>query len=208
MDTPVMVAVDITGPGGLMSSRSESLMATETTYQRMVTLTSLGDSTSGDYTCNTTVSPDPSSEFVTGDGQNSNVTTISLGKNPLSCSVMFQLTSFLILFSYPAEQYDISISVTGVPTAGEEYNLTCSVIVSAGSPSIQWQYCNGSNVTTGGDITVGSQETSGTTVTTLTLTFNPLHTSHGGEYSCRSVVQGTVERTAMENVTVQSEYQG
>ena len=110
----------------------------------------------------------------------------------------------MILFSYPVEQYDISISATGVPTAGEEYNLTCSVIVSAGTPTIQWQYSNGSNVTTGGDITVGSQETSGS-VTTLTLTFNPLHTSHGGEYICRSVVQETVERTAMENVTVQSE---
>ena len=207
MDTPVMVAVDITGPGGLMSSGSESLMATETTYQRTVTLTSLNDSTSGDYTCDTTVSPDPSSEFVTGVGQNSNVTTISLGKNPLSCSVMFQLTSFLILFSYSAEQYDISISTTGVPTAGEEYTLTCRVIVSAGTPTIQWQYSNGNMVTTGGDITVGSPETSGT-VTTLTLTFNPLQTSHGGEYSCRSVVQETVERTAMIDVTVQSEYQG
>ena len=94
VDTPVMVAVDITGPGGLMSSGSEPLMATETTYQRTVTLTSLSDSTYGDYTCNTTVSPDPSSEFVTGDGQSSNVITISLGKNPLSCSVMFQLKSF------------------------------------------------------------------------------------------------------------------
>ena len=190
-----------------MSSGSESLMATETTYRRTVTL-SLNDSTSGDYTCNTTVSPDPSSEFVTGVGQNSNVTTISLGKNPLSCCVMFQLTSFLILFSYSAEQYDISISTTGVPTAGEEYALTCRVNVSAGTPSIQWQYRNGNVVATGGDITVGSQETSGTTVTTLTLTFNPLLTSHGGEYICRSVVQETVERTAMENVTVQSEYQG
>ena len=91
----------------------------------------------------------------------------------------------------------------GVPTSGEEYNLTCSVNVSAGSPSIQWQYSNVNMVATGGDITVGSQETSGN-ITTLTLTFNPLHTSHGGEYICRSVVQETVERTAMENVTVQS----
>ena len=113
-----------------------------------------------------------------------------------------------VLFSYSAEQYDISISTTGVPTSGEEYNLTCSVNVSAGTPSIQWEYRNGSNVTTGGDITVVSQETSGTTVTTLTLTFNPLQTSHGGEYICRSVVQETVERTAMVDVTVQSEYQG
>ena len=201
MDTPVMVAVDIAGPGGLMSSGSEPLMATETTYQRTVTLTSLSDSTTGDYACNTTVSPDPSSEFVTGDGRNSDVITISLGKNPIFCSVMFQLTR---LFSYPAEQYDISISATGVPTAGEEYSLTCSINVSAGSPSLQWQYSNGNVVATGGDITVSSQETSGS-ITTLTLTFNSLQTSHGGEYICRSVVEGTVERTAMENVTVQSE---
>ena len=83
VDTPVMVALDITGHGGLMSSGPESLMATERTYRRTVTLTSLSDSTSGDYTCNTTVSPDPPSEFVSGDGQNSNVTTISLGKNPV-----------------------------------------------------------------------------------------------------------------------------
>ena len=80
VDTPVMVAVDITGPGGLMSSGSEPLMATETTYQRTVTLTSLSDSTSGTYTCNTTVSPDPSSEFVTGDGQSSAMVTISLSE--------------------------------------------------------------------------------------------------------------------------------
>ena len=40
---------------------------------------------------------------------------------------------------------------------------------------IQWRYSNGSNVTTGGDITVGSLETSDS-VTTLTLTFNPLQT--------------------------------
>ena len=110
----------------------------------------------------------------------------------------------MILFSYPAEQYDISISATGVPTAGEEYTLTCRVIVSAGSPTIQWQYSNGNMVATGGDITVGSPETSGT-VTTLILTFNPLLTTRGGEYICRSVVQETVERTAMESVTVQSE---
>ena len=84
VDTPVMVAVDITGPGGLMSSGSESLMVTETTYQRTVTLTFLSDSSSGDYTCNTTVSPDPSPGFVTGDGQNSNMTTISLG-NKVFC---------------------------------------------------------------------------------------------------------------------------
>ena len=119
VDTPVMVAVDIAGPGGLMSSGSESLMATDTTYRRTVTLTSLNDSTSGDYTCNTTVSPDPSSEFVTEDGQNSNVTTISLGKNPLSCSIIFQLTRFLISRGQPHPKYKANSARTSHISAWE-----------------------------------------------------------------------------------------
>ena len=119
VDTPVMVAVDITGPGSLMSSGSESFMTTETTYRRTVTLTSLNDSTSGDYTCNTTVSPGPSSEFVSGVGQNSNVITISLGKNPLSCSVMFQLTSFLIPRGQPHPKYKANSARTSHISAWE-----------------------------------------------------------------------------------------
>ena len=96
VDTPVMVAVDITGPGGLISSGSESLMTTETTYQSTVTLTSLGDPTSGDYTCSTTVSPDPPSEFIRGDGQSSDIVTISLGEYSIFSVLMFQLTKLFL----------------------------------------------------------------------------------------------------------------
>ena len=73
------------------------------------------------------------------------------------------------------------------------YTLTCSVDV-PGTPSIQWQY-NGSEVTSGDGITVSEG----------VLTFNPLRTSRGGEYTCQATAEMTsVIRTSMWNVTVQS----
>ena len=75
-------------------------------------------------------------------------------------------------------------------TAGESYLLTCTteVVQLLGlirTPDVEWLDIDNNVVATGGDITVGNPGTSGTT-TTLTLTFNPLHTSHGGEYTCRA----------------------
>ena len=83
-------------------------------------------------------------------------------------------------------------------TAGQMYTLTCSVDV-PGTPSIQWQYSNGSDVTTGDDITVSEG----------VLTFNPLRTSHGGGYTCQAMAglvpeMTDVVRSAMWDVTVQS----
>ena len=97
------------------------------------------------------------------------------------------------------------------PSAGESYTLTCTVEVVERlvvTPDVEWLDPDNKVITTGGDITVGSPETSGTT-TTLTLTFNPLHTSHGGEYTCRAniTVDGiSVDVTSSDsfNVIVQS----
>ena len=74
-------------------------------------------------------------------------------------------------FVFLLEPFDVTITDSGISTAGQMYTLTCSVVV-PGSPTIQWQY-NGSEVTSGDGITVGSPDTSGNT-TTLTLTLNPL----------------------------------
>ena len=51
---------------------------------------------------------------------------------------------------------------------------------------------------------------SGITVSNGVLTFNPLHTSHGGQYSCQSVVTSLSISTALTitNVTVQSKSSG
>ena len=82
------------------------------------------------------------------------------------------------------------------PSAGESYTLTCTVEVVEGlvvRPDVEWLDPDNNTITNGGDITVGSQETSGTITT---LTFNPLHTSHGGEYTCRAKI--TIEDISVD----------
>ena len=100
---------------------------------------------------------------------------------------------------------EFTITSSGVPISGETYNLTCTVESNV-PPTVQWLYSsNGNEVTNGSGITMGTQRTTGST-TTLTLSFNPLHTYHGGQYTCRSKTDtppSTVNAT--RNVTVQGE---
>ena len=99
-----------------------------------------------------------------------------------------------IPFVFLLGPFDVTITASGISTAGEEYTLTCSVDV-PGTPSIQWQYSNGSVVTSGDGITVSAG----------VLTFNPLRTSHGGQYPCQATAGMTgVVRSAMWDFTVQS----
>ena len=102
--------------------------------------------------------------------------------------------------------HNITIMTSGVPFSGETYNLTCTVESNV-PPTVQWMYSSSDTaVNNGSNITVGTQRTTGST-TTLTLSFNPLHTSHGGQYICQSttdIPSSTVN--AARNVTVQGEY--
>ena len=102
----------------------------------------------------------------------------------------------------------------GTPSAGESYTLTCTVEVVERlvvTPDVEWLDPDNNVITTGGDITVGSPQPSGTT-TTLILTFNPLLTSYGGEYTCRANI--TIDEisiidlsnTSSTDVIVQSKY--
>ena len=84
--------------------------------------------------------------------------------------------------------------------------MTCTVESNV-PPTVQWLYSsNGTAVTNGSNITVGTQRTINST-TTLTLSFNPLHTSHGGLYTCQSII-GTPPSTvtAKRNMTVKGEH--
>ena len=101
------------------------------------------------------------------------------------------------------ETYNITVTKSGTPIAGEMYSLVCTVEVSPGSPNVTWMF-DGKVVSTVGTVTVGSPETSGTT-TVLTVTFGPLYTSHGGEYTCQSVVgRAQVKREVNETIIVGS----
>ena len=80
----------------------------------------------------------------------------------------------------PAPQ--VTITPSGSSTSGSPYNLTCTVMVVNGLvvvPQVMW-FKNGVNVAVGNSISFASSANK----TTLTLQYNPLRTSHGGQYSC------------------------
>ena len=83
----------------------------------------------------------------------------------------------------------IDIHSSGASTAGQAHTLTCTATVVKNlviEPTLEWLDTDG-RVVGGNSIVVGPPITTGTN-TTLTLTFNPLHTSHGGTYTCRAGV--------------------
>ena len=101
--------------------------------------------------------------------------------------------------------HNVTIMDSGAPISGGTYNLTCTVEANI-LPTVQWLYfINSTAVTNRSNITVGTQRTTGST-TTLTLSFNPLHTSHGGQYTCQSKIDTPASTvTATRDVTVQGE---
>ena len=107
----------------------------------------------------------------------------------------------------------VAIATTGNSVAGSMYTLTCTVTVVenlVAQPTVEWLYSNNTVVMNGSDITVGSVMSSGSSMFALTLEFNPLHTSHGGQYICRAT-HGIPDLnitnpsgSTLENVKVQS----
>ena len=69
--------------------------------------------------------------------------------------------------------------------AGENFQLTCSVSVVEyliTQPTVQW---SGGSVDSGDGVTESDTTVSGVT-SMRNLTFSPLHTSHGAEYTCQA----------------------
>ena len=78
---------------------------------------------------------------------------------------------------------EVMITTEGDSTAGQQYTLTCTVTVVENlvvEPGVEW---SGGRTPSG----VGSVRRDGATFT-LTLTFNPLRTSDGGQYTCTASV--------------------
>ena len=99
--------------------------------------------------------------------------------------------------------HNVTITSSGILISGETYNLTCTVEANV-PQTVQWLYSsNGTAVTSSGNITVETEKTTNST-TILTLSFNPLHTFHGRQYTCQSKIDtppSTVNAT--RNVIVQ-----
>ena len=99
------------------------------------------------------------------------------------------------------------MTVTAAPllTAGDRYTLNCTATVEEyliATPTLTWRLPGNTD-----DTSIGEQLTVETTSAVM-LTFNPLHTSHGGVYECTAAVNisGIDPRTETVNeiIRVQS----
>ena len=84
----------------------------------------------------------------------------------------------------------LAVTVTGNTRgrAGQQFSLTCIVTTMKYlivQPTVQW---SGSSTSVGSSGVTESDNTLSGIVSAKTLTFNPLRTSHGGEYTCQAVV--------------------
>ena len=92
-------------------------------------------------------------------------------------------------------------SPTLVTSAGEQLMLTCTANIEEyiqAIPTLTWRLPGNTD-----DTSTGLQSTAGTT-STITLSFEPLHTSHGGVYVCETSVNisGIAPQFQTANITV------
>ena len=118
------------------------------------------------------------------------------------------MTSPLILTPYlspPALPPPVVTASSGSSIAGSVYSLVCTVKVVDGLvvvPDVVWMkdgrvVVNGTNTTLTRTVSGGNS--------TLNLTFNPLLTSHGGQYSCQATQQVlNLSTTFNWSLTIQS----
>ncbi len=89
---------------------------------------------------------------------------------------------------------------SGIPNAGAEYTLVCTVEVVVGLsvvPEVTWTDPNSTMVVSGGGINVTGPTTVGN-ITTISLTFLSIYTSHRGEFTCTANI--TIPSVSISNV--------
>jgi len=118
----------------------------------------------------------------------------------------YSFSKVLSTLSSPELLQIITFSESGTGRAGDIFSVTCAMDVSR-PPDVQWIYPNGTTVTNSSGIVVGSPMRVGN-ITNLTLTFNPLLTSHRGQYTCHSVVTSLSDQNKSRNITVECELVG
>ena len=193
VDTPVGVVITWTGPNGGGLIESSTVMLVET-YQSSLLVMSLSPDRTGTYNCSMSVLPN-NSPYVTG---TENYKTIE-GKDINVHGLMVDV------FPSAVALHTITVMASSTtPTAGMNYTLTCTAVTSNNVPSssppqLSW------NEMSYGDIFPGTQSTIGNT-TTLSISFDPLHTSDEGTYTCQSNLSYPVSSviTKYSSVIIQS----
>ena len=97
-----------------------------------------------------------------------------------------------------------------MPYAGEEYSLSCIIVVDEGLhrvASILWYNANNEVLNGTSGVTSSQLGNNNLTLFTSVLSFQPLQISHGGEYTCQ-VQLGNVSGTFEQNkrIVVKSKF--
>ncbi len=84
----------------------------------------------------------------------------------------------------------IDPSISSQPTGGYEYTYLCSIVLRDGleaTPNLVWVGPDGDPIVAGNNVTVGEAKTV-VKKTSLLLSFLPLSSTHGGNYSCEASI--------------------
>ena len=190
VDTPVEVAITWIGPrGGDLMGSSTALLGG--TYQSSLLVMSLSPDRAGTYNCSMSVLPN-NTPYVTGTESYKTIEGKDINVHGLMVDV----------FPSAVALHTVTVMASSTtPTAGMNYTLTCTAVTSNNVPSssppqLSW------NEMIYGDVT---QSTIGN-ATTLSISFDPLHTSDEGTYTCQSNLSYPVSSviTKYSSVIIQS----
>ena len=129
------------------------------------------------------------------------------------CATLLLLTC-LLSFSVPNTAISISTKSVSAPSLGRSLSICCLVSKTvdglSASPILQWLNDNGGDIVSGDGVILDGPNFQ-STLTTLTLMFSALHTSHVGRYVCRSSLTSPalfspLVKTTDYNISVQSEH--
>ena len=205
VNVPVMMNALWIGPQGQITNDTRSVVITitqgSTNYKTTLQISSLRTNDSGLYQCVGSISSN--SSYVVGTSNASaNISLSVQGENTYETRPLM-LTPSLSSPGLPPPV--VTTSSYGSMIAGSVHSLMCMVKVVDGLvvvPVVVWMkdggiLVNGSNIILTRTVSGG--------ISTLNLTFNPLLTSHGGQYTCAANISDqNVTNSLRVNVSVQS----
>jgi len=120
----------------------------------------------------------------------------------------------VFLCAVPNTAISITTSAVNTPTLGQNHSVHCVVSETvrglSARPDLQWLNHNGIELIAGSQIILDGPSYQ-STLATLTLTFNTLHTSHAGRYICWASLSSPalfspLVKTEDYNISIQSEF--
>ena len=161
------------------------ITTSESSFQGMAEFNFLLPSDCVAYGCVSTMTPVDSTPFV-DPATNPTVThTLELTGEPTSCNGDPTRNNYFLPLPQDLPPPNVTLDQSPIAaTAGDDVTITCTVTVIDDlvvTPSLQWAAPGGTIINTGNPSSVTGEVGQ---VSTIALRFMPLHTSHGGEYSC------------------------